>query len=131
MTKEQIAEIEQAAAKYMYYNRPPLEVRNQLDFKYLLSGYSRRIADVNRDNDTNEDKTDRLIDKPSGETRRFIDDNRDNAQNEGVFDGNSSGLSGEARQGTDDKDVNKLSGKTRRAKDILVHFAINDTNNKH
>ena len=51
--------------------------------------------------------------------------------NEGVFDGVNSELSGEARQSTDDKEVNKLSGKTRRTKDILVHFANNGTNNKH
>jgi len=32
LTKDQIAEIEHAAAKYMHDNRPPLEIRDQLDF---------------------------------------------------------------------------------------------------
>jgi len=36
LNKEQVKEIEQAASKYMYYNRPPLEIREQLDFGYRI-----------------------------------------------------------------------------------------------
>lgn len=35
-TNDQIEEIENAAAKFMYYNRPPLEVRLQLDLGYRI-----------------------------------------------------------------------------------------------
>jgi len=56
-----------------------------MDFKYLLSGYSRRIADDIRDNDTNDDETYRIIDNSSGFSRRIIDDDRRNAKNEGLF----------------------------------------------
>lgn len=38
LTKEQITEIEQAAAKYMYYHRPPSEIRGQLDLAYRIDG---------------------------------------------------------------------------------------------
>ena len=36
LTKEQRKEIQQAAAKDMYYHRPPLEVLDQLDFGYRI-----------------------------------------------------------------------------------------------
>lgn len=45
-TKGQIAEIEKAAAKYMYYNRPPLEVRDQLDFAYRIEGQSVYLFEI-------------------------------------------------------------------------------------
>ena len=66
-----------------------------------------------RDNDANNGKTDRLIDKPSGETRLNVDDIRDNDGNDDGIDRISSELSGEARQGKDDKEVSKLSGDSR------------------
>ncbi len=31
LTKEQITKIEKTAAKYMYYKRPPFEIRDQLN----------------------------------------------------------------------------------------------------
>jgi hypothetical protein len=43
LTKEQITEIEKAAAKYMYYNRPPLEIRDKLDLGYRIEGQNVRF----------------------------------------------------------------------------------------
>ncbi len=33
---EQTEDIKKAAAKYMYYNRPPLEIRDKLDLGYRV-----------------------------------------------------------------------------------------------
>ncbi len=46
LTKEQITEIEKAAAKYMYYHRPPLEIRSELDIGYRIKGQSVYIFEI-------------------------------------------------------------------------------------
>ncbi len=46
LTKEQIAEIEKAAAKYMYYNRPPMEIRDKLDLGYRIEGQNVYIFEI-------------------------------------------------------------------------------------
>ena len=37
-TNEQIQEIKAAVAKFMYYHRPPIEIRDNLDFGYRIEG---------------------------------------------------------------------------------------------
>jgi len=46
LTKEKISEIEKAAAKYMYYHRPPLEIRNQLDLGYRIEGQNVYLFEI-------------------------------------------------------------------------------------
>jgi len=46
LTKDQISKIEQAAAKYMYYHRPPLEIREQLDFGYRIDGQNVYLFEI-------------------------------------------------------------------------------------
>ncbi len=46
LSKEQIKEIEKAAAKYMYYERPPLEIRDQLDLGYRIEGQSVYLFEI-------------------------------------------------------------------------------------
>lgn len=62
-TKEQIAEIEKASAKYMYYNRPPLEIRDQLDFAYRIDGQSVYLFEIRPRWDKPEEKSDTPIAK--------------------------------------------------------------------
>ena len=44
--EKQIEEIEQAAAKYLYYNRPPLEIRDKLDLAYRIEEQSVYIVEI-------------------------------------------------------------------------------------
>ncbi len=46
LTKEQIVEIEKAASKYMYYNRPPIEIREQLDLGYRIEGQNVYLLEI-------------------------------------------------------------------------------------
>ena len=43
-TNKQIQEIEKAAAKFLYYLRPPLEIRDKLDIAYRIDGQSVYVA---------------------------------------------------------------------------------------
>jgi hypothetical protein len=45
-TKTQIQEIEKAAAKFMYYHRPPLEIREKLDIGYRIEGQSVYVFEI-------------------------------------------------------------------------------------
>lgn len=46
LSPEQIETIEKAAAKYMYYNRPPLEIRDKLDMGYRIDGQDVYIFEI-------------------------------------------------------------------------------------
>jgi hypothetical protein len=46
LTKTQIQEIEKAAAKFMYYHRPPLEIREKLDIGYRIEGQSVYVFEI-------------------------------------------------------------------------------------
>ena len=45
LTKEQITGIEKAAARYMYYHRPPLEIRSELDIGYRIKGQPQAVEE--------------------------------------------------------------------------------------
>ncbi len=45
-TKEQTTEIEQAAARFMDYNRPPMDVRDQLDLGYRIENQDMYLVEV-------------------------------------------------------------------------------------
>ena len=57
-TDQQIKEIEQAAAKFMYYKRPPVEIRPKLDLEYRIEGQSVCLYEItprwNNPNEKNE-----------------------------------------------------------------------------
>ncbi len=57
LSKEQIADIEKATAEYMYYNRPPLDIRDQLDFGYRIEGQSVFLFEVRPRWDKPEEKS--------------------------------------------------------------------------
>lgn len=63
LTNEQIKEIEQAAAKYMYYNRPPLEIRDQLDFGYRIEDQNVYLFEIRPRWDKHEEKTETPVAK--------------------------------------------------------------------
>ncbi len=63
LTKEQIKEIEQASAKYMYYHRPPLEVRDQLDFGYRIEDQNVYLFEIRPRWDKPEEKTETPVAK--------------------------------------------------------------------
>jgi len=63
LTKEQITKIEKAAAKYMYYERPPLEVRDQLDLGYRIEGQNVFLFEISPRWDKPEEKTERPVAK--------------------------------------------------------------------
>jgi hypothetical protein len=46
LTNTQIQKIEKAAAKFMYYKRPPLEIREKLDIGYRIEGQSVYIFEI-------------------------------------------------------------------------------------
>jgi len=46
LTKEQIKEIEKAAAKFLYYKRPPEEIRNKVDLAYRIEEQSVYIYEI-------------------------------------------------------------------------------------
>ena len=46
LNEEQIAEIKKAAAKYLYYNRPPLEIRDKVDLAYRIEGQSVYVFEI-------------------------------------------------------------------------------------
>ena len=62
-TKEQITEIEKAATKYMYYERPPLEVRNQLDLGYRIEDQNVFLFEIRPRWDKPEEKTETPVAK--------------------------------------------------------------------
>ena len=62
-TKEQITEIKKATAKYLFYNRPPLKVREQLDFGCRIEGQSVYLFEIRPRWDKAEEKTETPIAK--------------------------------------------------------------------
>ncbi len=46
LSEELIEEVKQAAAKYMYYNRPPIEIRDQVDMGYRIEGQSVYLFEI-------------------------------------------------------------------------------------
>lgn len=45
-TKEQIKEIENAFAKFMYHSIPPVEIRDEIDFEYSIEDQSVYLYEV-------------------------------------------------------------------------------------
>lgn len=56
-TNTQIQEIKKAAAKYLYYNRPPLEIRDKLDLAYRIEGQSVYVVEIRPRWDKPDEKT--------------------------------------------------------------------------
>ncbi len=46
LAKEQITEIKKEAAKFLYYKRPPEEIRNQVDLSYHIEEQSVYIFEI-------------------------------------------------------------------------------------
>jgi len=65
LTKEQIKEIDEAAAKYMYNNRPLLEIRDQLDLGYRIDDQNVYLFEIRPQWDKPEEKIESLIAKTS------------------------------------------------------------------
>jgi len=63
LAKEQIEEIKQSAAKYMYYHRPPLEVRDQLDFGYRIEDQNVYLFEIRPRWNKPEEKTESPVAK--------------------------------------------------------------------
>lgn len=62
--KEQITEIENAVAKYMYYNRPPLEIRKELDLGWRIEGQNLYLFEIR----PRWDKPEEIIESPIAKT---------------------------------------------------------------
>ena len=60
---EQIEEIKKAAAKYMYYNRPPLEIRDKLDLGYRIKEQSVYLFEIRPGWNKPEEKIEPMIAK--------------------------------------------------------------------
>ena len=56
LTKEHIKEIEQAAARFMYHNRPPTDIRDELDLGYRIDGQSLYLFEIRPRYDKPEEK---------------------------------------------------------------------------
>jgi hypothetical protein len=56
LTKEHIKEIEQAAAMFMYYNRPSKDIRDELDLWYRIDGQSVYLFEIRPRFDKPEEK---------------------------------------------------------------------------
>ena len=63
LSKDLIKEIKQAAAKYMYYNRPPLEVRDQLDIGYRIDEQSVYLFEIRPSWNNPDEKTETPVAK--------------------------------------------------------------------
>ncbi|MCD4772815.1 MAG: DUF3024 domain-containing protein [Bacteroidales bacterium] len=63
LTKTQIQEIEKAAAKFMYYHRPPVEIREKLDIGYHIEGQSVYVFEIRPRWDKPEEKIEPLVAK--------------------------------------------------------------------
>ncbi|NOY36675.1 MAG: DUF3024 domain-containing protein [Chlorobi bacterium] len=63
-TDKQIQEIEGAVAKFMYYHRPPADIRNKLDFGYRIEGQSVFLFEIR----PRWDKPDEKIESPFAKT---------------------------------------------------------------
>ena len=48
-TTQQITTIKEAAAKYLYYNRPPIDIRDQLDIGYRIKEQSVFVFEIRPD----------------------------------------------------------------------------------
>ena len=46
LTNEQIQTIKKEAAKYLYHNRPPIEIRDELDLGFRIDGQSVFVFEI-------------------------------------------------------------------------------------